>query len=145
MDNIKNLSKAELSKYNEQLVLDLLQIQGFEISKVIAGRVRTKYRISQSCDIKITGYRYNEKVNGNYAYVLKKDFNIDNEKYLFFVLCLENTPHILKIPSQVFINPAPNSAFKNRDYIGKKSLPEYGIVINKNTLKELLHYEEKVL
>ena len=143
MDNIKNLSKAELSKYNEQLVLDLLQIQGFEISKVIAGRVRTKYRISQSCDIKITGYRYNEKVNGNYAYVLKKDFNIDNEKYLFFVLYLSNQAHILKIPVAKFKNIECGSPFKNRDYIGLKSLPEYGIEMNKKNIIELLMYEEK--
>lgn len=145
MDNIKNMTKGEFAKYNNELVLNLLKKQGFNVSKTIDGKCRTKFNVSQSYNIKIAGYRYNEKVSGNYAYVLKKNFDIINEKYLFFVLCIDNVPHILKIPSSVFINPAPNSAFKNRDYVGKKSLPEYGIVINKNTLKELLTYEENCL
>lgn len=145
MDNIKNMTKGEFAKYNNELVLNLLKKQGFNVSKIIDGKCRTKFNVSQSYNIKIAGYRYNEKVSGNYAYVLKKNFDIINEKYLFFVLCIDNVPHILKIPSSVFINLAPNSAFKNRDYVGKKSLPEYGIVINKNTLKELLTYEENCL
>lgn len=145
MDNIKNMTKGEFAKYNNELVLNLLKKQGFNVSKTIDEKCRTKFSVSQSYNIKIAGYRYNEKVSGNYAYVLKKNFDIINEKYLFFVLCIDNVPHILKIPSSVFINPAPNSAFKNRDYVGKKSLPEYGIVINKNTLKELLTYEENCL
>ena len=145
MDNIKNMTKGEFAKYNNELVLNLLKKQGFNVSKTIDGKCRTKFNVSQSYNIKIAGYRYNEKVSGNYAYVLKKNFDIINEKYLFFVLCIDNVPHILKIPSSVFINLAPNSAFKNRDYVGKKSLPEYGIVINKNTLKELLTYEENCL
>lgn len=145
MRDIKSLSKNELQKYNKQLVLELLYKQGFDISEIIEGRIRTKYKISKNYNIKISGYRYNEKVSGNYAYILKKDFDIENEKYLFFVLYIKDTAHILKIPSNVFINPAPNSAFKNRDYIGKKSLPEYGILINKNTLAELLEYEECIL
>ena len=145
MDNIKNMTKGEFAKYNNELVLNLLKEQGFNVSKIIDGKCRTKFNVSQSYNIKIAGYRYNEKVSGNYAYVLKKNFDIINEKYLFFVLCIDNVPHILKIPSSVFINLAPNSAFKNRDYVGKKSLPEYGIVINKNTLKELLTYEENCL
>lgn len=145
MNNIKDLTKAELLEYNKKLVLALLNKQGYDISKIKAGRTKTKYKISQTCNIKISGYRYNEKVSGNYTYILKKDFDIENEKYLFFVLYIKNNAHILKIPSQVFINPAPNSAFKNRDYTGKKSLPEYGIVMNKNTLDELLQYEENIL
>ena len=145
MNNIKDLTKAELSEYNKRLVLALLNKQGYDISKITDGRTKTKYKISQTCNIKISGYRYNEKVSGNYAYILKKDFDIENEKYLFFVLYIKNNAHILKIPSHVFINPAPNSAFKNRDYAGKKSLPEYGIVMNKNTLDELLQYEENIL
>lgn len=145
MNNIKDLTKAELSEYNKRLVLALLNKQGYDISKITDGRTKTKYKISQTCNIKISGYRYNEKVSGNYAYILKKDFDIENEKYLFFVLYIKNNAHILKIPSHVFINPAPNSAFKNRDYASKKSLPEYGIVMNKNTLNELLQYEENLL
>lgn len=145
MNNIKDLTKAELSEYNKRLVLALLNKQGYDISKITDGRTKTKYKISQTCNIKISGYRYNEKVSSNYAYILKKDFDIENEKYLFFVLYIKNNAHILKIPSHVFINPAPNSAFKNRDYASKKSLPEYGIVMNKNTLNELLQYEENLL
>lgn len=145
MNNIKDLTKAELSEYNKRLVLALLNKQGYDISKITDGRTKTKYKISQTCNIKISGYRYNEQVSSNYAYILKKDFDIENEKYLFFVLYIKNNAHILKIPSHVFINPAPNSAFKNRDYASKKSLPEYGIVMNKNTLNELLQYEENLL
>lgn len=145
MDNIKNMAKGEFTKYSNELVLTLLEKQGFNVSKIIDGKCRTKFNVSQCYNIKIAGYRYNENVSGNYAYVLKKDFDIINEKYLYFVLYIDNVSHILKIPSSVFINPVPNSAFKNRDYVGKKSLPEYGIVMNKNTLKELLMYEENCL
>lgn len=140
--DIRNLSKSELSNLSKKLVLQLLQKQGIQATEITEGRIKTKYKISSNCNIKISCYRYNDSTNGNYAFILKKGFNLETEKYLYFVLYLNSNPHILKIPSYVFKNPAPDSPFKNRDYIGKKSLPEYGIVMNKNTLNELLQYEE---
>ena len=131
--NISELSKSE---------------QNYNFTKITGNRDKTKYEISANNEhytIKIIGYRYNDKTNGNYAYVHKHIFNLEEYDFLFFVLHTCNKSHLLKIPPYVFKNPAPNSAFKNRDYIGKKSLPEYGILINKNTLNELLMYEECLL
>ncbi|MBO7528022.1 MAG: hypothetical protein J6T74_09090 [Clostridia bacterium] len=145
MVNIADLSKAELVRNNEKLVKELLIKQGYEFTKILGNRVQTKYKISKNNEthiIKIMGYRYNDKTSGNYAYVQKHDFDLQEYKFLFFVLYYGTNVYILKIPSTVFINPAPNSAFKNRDYEKGKSLPEYGIVINSRTINELLIYQE---
>ena len=129
MVNIADLSKAELVRNNEKLVKELLIKQGYEFTKILGNRVQTKYKISKNNEthiIKIMGYRYNDKTSGNYAYVQKHDFDLQEYKFLFFVLYYGTNVYILKIPSTVFINPAPNSAFKNRDYglVPHHSVPE---------------------
>lgn len=142
---IELLSKSELVLYNEKLVCEYLEKQNYSVNKIIEGRLKTKFRITRGDEvyiIKIIGYRYNSLINGNYAYILKHVFDLKEFDFLFFVMYMDSKVSLLKIPSYIFKNPAQNSAFKNRDYIGKKSLPEYGIVMNKNTLKELLMYEE---
>ena len=83
--------------------------------------------------------------NNKYLIKLSKDndqikINFEGSD-LYFVMYIENKANILKIPTDVFKNPATNSPFKNRDYVGLKSLPEYGIEMNKSNLNELLLYK----
>ncbi len=143
MKKICDMTSFELMKHNIDLVEKLLTQQGYKFNKV-HGRARTDYSVSnntESYNIKILGYRYNEKVTGNYAYARKQSFDIEKFRYLYFVMYIENKANILKIPTDVFKNPATNSPFKNRDYVGLKSLPEYGIEMNKSNLNELLLYK----
>ena len=85
-------------------------------------------------------YRYNPKARGNYAWVKKQNFELNEYDFLFFVLYYINKVYILKIPVDVFVAPHSYSAFKNHDYWNKKSAPEYGISIDGN-LDELLTYK----
>lgn len=143
MNKISGLSKSEFIKYNEKLVREFLTNQGYDFIKVIGEKVQTKYKISQKDEthiIKIMGYRYNPTARGNYAWVKKQNFQLDEYDYLFFVLYYQDKVYILKIPTGVFINPKDNSAFKNHDYWNKKSAPEYGISIDGN-IEELLIYK----
>ena len=120
--------------------------QGYQLFKISQGKAKTDFTIcrnNESFNIKIIGYRYNEKASGNYAYIRKTAFDLGKFQYLFFVLYLSNQAHILKIPVAKFKNIECGSPFKNRDYIGLKSLPEYGIEMNKKNIIELLMYEEK--
>ena len=143
--DIKKLSKAELIKYNEKLVRDLLVKQGWEFVKIIGSRVQVKYRISKGSEcytIRIMGYRYNDNARGNYAWVKKQNFDLCEHDFLYFVLYYFGDIHILKIPAEVFERKSfDESAFKNHDYWNKKAAPEYGIEINKHTIKELLLYK----
>lgn len=137
------MTSFELMKYNIELVENLLTKQGYKLIKIDTERHKTAFKISkgsESFNIKILGYRYNENTNGNYAYVRKHTFNIEKFKYLYFVMYTGDKANILKIPTYVFKSPASNSPFKNRDYIGLKSLPEYGIEINKKNLAKLMLY-----
>lgn len=146
MTDVSNLSKTEFVKFNIELVKNLLTKQGYKILKIAQGKAKvdfTVFRNKESFNIKITGYRYNEKVSGNYAYIRKTALDLDKFQYLYFVLYLSNHPHILKIPTTKFKNIETGSPFKNRNYTGLKSLPEYGIEMNKKTISELLMYEER--
>lgn len=143
------LSKSELVLYNEKLVRELLIKQGYEVVKVLGNKVQTKYKIyknNQSYTIKIMGYRYNDKARGNYAWVKKQNFELEEYDFLYFVLYYFDRTHILKIPTEVFKRPSRDkSAFKSHDYWNKKTAPEYGIAMKKDTICELLQYEEKLL
>lgn len=140
---ISSLSKAELIKNNEKLVRKFLNDEGYDFIKVLGESVQTKYKISKNNEtyiIKIMSYRYNPEARGNYAWVRKHNFQLNEYDYLFFVLYYQDKVYILKIPTEVFINPKDNSAFKNHDYWNKKSAPEYGISIDGN-IDELFTYK----
>jgi len=145
MKKVNEMSSFELMKYNIDLVKNLLEKHGYNLKKIIHGQAKTDFTVSknnENFNIKILGYRYNENSNGNYAFAKKINFDINNFKYLYFVLYIGDVAHILKIPTWVFANPSPNSPFKSRDYVGLKSAPEYGIEMKKKNLAELLQYEE---
>ncbi|MBQ2644198.1 hypothetical protein IJG14_01325 [bacterium] len=144
MNNISSLSKGELIKNNENLVNEYLENEGYDLIKILGNNSKTKYKISKNnlnYIIKIMGYRYNPKARGNYAWVKKHNFELNEYNYLFFVLYYLEKVYILKIPVEVFVKPKENSPFKNHDYWNnKKTAPEYGINIERNTIKELLSY-----
>jgi hypothetical protein len=147
MKSIKDLTKGELIQYNQELVSNLLRQQGYSIRKIYDTTSRTEYNISKDSEnylIQVKGYRYNENATGNYAWILKHLFDLNEYDFLYFVMYLRENAHILKIPSNVFINPRESSPFKNRDYVNGKSKPEYGIVMNDDTIPQLLQYEVKL-
>ena len=142
--NISELSKSDLVKYNEELVFKYLKEQNYNFTKITGNRDKTKYEISANNEhytIKIMGYRYNPNARGNYAWVKKQNFDLNEYHFLFFVLYYNDKVHILKIPVDVFKNCCrDNNAFKNHDYWNGKSAPEYGISMD-GTIDELLKYQ----
>lgn len=144
MANIYGLSPSELIKNNINLVKEYLSKEGYEVVKVLGGRVQTKYKIyknNESYIIRIMGYRYNPKARGNYAWVKKKNFDLNEYDFLFFVFYYLEQVYLLKIPVAVFRNNCRDkSAFKNHDYWNGKSAPEYGISMD-GTIDELLEYQ----
>ncbi|MBN2797291.1 MAG: DUF4365 domain-containing protein [Clostridia bacterium] len=76
----------------------------------------------------------------SYVFAKKSKFSIDNSN-LYMVLVLLNedeSPNIYLIPSGAWI--VENDLFRNRDYIGKKSVPEWGLNISKKNLHLLEEY-----
>jgi hypothetical protein len=54
------------------------------------------------------------------------------------VLLPQEPPHLFLIPSQAWTTP--NQLFVSRDYLGKKSKPEWGLSLNKTTYPLLKNY-----
>ena len=143
MPDISSLTKGELIKNNEKLVNEYLEQEGYEITKILGCKTKSKYKITKNnlnYIIKIMGYRYNPRARGNYAWVKKHNFELNEYDFLFFVLYYYGKVYILKIPIDVFIKQKKISAFKNHDYWNKKSAPEYGISMD-GTIEELLTYK----
>ncbi|MCQ2789216.1 MAG: hypothetical protein MJ229_02445 [bacterium] len=142
--NITDLSKTELINNSENLVKEFFAKNNYSLKKIIKNNKNVKYIIkntNETYNTKIISYRYNNIAQSMYAYITKHNFDLEEYQFLILVLYYDQKVYLLKIPSSVFKNPAPNSIFKNRDYIGAKSLPEYGIQVNRKNISELLLYK----
>jgi hypothetical protein len=75
----------------------------------------------------------------NYIFFPKDKFNLRNNLYAAIVIFLPTeSPHFYLIPS---INwQGPNALLVSRDYIGKKSEPEWGLNLSKKNLDLLYQY-----
>lgn len=147
--NLSVLSKSELEKLTEKLIRDYLEDQGYDFIQIVEGKIRTKFRIKKDREnyiIKIGGYRYNEYAQrGNYAWFAKKNFDLKKYDYLFFVMYINNIAHILRLPSDVFVDPLSGRAFTDKDGWNNKQAPEYGIIMDDQTIPDLLGYEEAAI
>ena len=88
MPDISSLTKGELIKNNEKLVNEYLEQEGYEITKILGCKTKSKYKITKNnlnYIIKIMGYRYNPRARGNYAWVKKHNFELNEYDFLFFV------------------------------------------------------------
>ncbi len=77
----------------------------------------------------------------NYVFMRKDKWNIDDTNlYLILLLFDDNKlPNVFMIPTKAWQNP--NELFCEKNYVGLKSKPEYGINISKKNMPLLSEYE----
>ena len=76
----------------------------------------------------------------NYVFMRKCHFQLRKTLYLSLVIFPQDKePSFYLIPSLVW--EKPNALFVSRDYVGKKSKPEWGLNISQKNLQELRKYE----
>ncbi|MBO4272718.1 hypothetical protein [Microbispora triticiradicis] len=72
-----------------------------------------------------------------YVYMRKTSFSLDEHRALALLVfpADANYPELFLIPASAWRNPIP--PFADRDYVDKKSDPEYGLSINKQWRRQL--------
>lgn len=74
-----------------------------------------------------------------YVYMQKDKFALSEDLYLVLAILDEGVePKLFFIPSKAW--EKPNALLVDRDYIGKKSKPEWGVNISKKNMKLLDDY-----
>lgn len=133
-----HLSRQRLGKYAEYFAKMEFTWRGFDVytsevdDKAIDFVIRKNHSVFY--DVQVKSLR-----TLNYCYFQKSSF--EPRQHLFAVLVLfltSDPPDMYLIPSEVWLHP--NRLFVSRDYIGKKSVPEWGIQLSRATLPTLQSY-----
>ena len=85
----------------------------------------------QYYEVQVKAARINKS---SYVFASKSKFNIDNDFLLLALILLEEgkSPSMYLIPAKEWKNE--NEIFKNREFEGKKSEPEWGLNISKKNI-----------
>ena len=133
----KNLSTQQLGRYGEYLFKMKLTLHGLDIySPEIDDRgidfvVRTK--AGDFFEIQVKSIR-----TFQYLFIQKSKMMPSPKRFVAFGHFRDADPVLYLIPSEAWL--APNKLFKDRDYEGKKSAPEWGIDFRESTLSLLEQY-----
>jgi len=127
--NWDKLNHIQLGRYGEYLVKMEFALNGFDIyspeidDKGIDFIIRRDIGDYIEAQVKsVRGY--------NYIFFLKSKFMLNERLIAVITIFKENKqPDIYVIPSMEWTNP--NALLVSRDYIGKKSKPEWGINLSK--------------
>jgi hypothetical protein len=142
--NWSSLSKPQLGRYAEYLVKMELTLHGLDVYTAevddkgidfVVRRDRNHYH-----DIQVKSSR-----NLTYIFYPKSKFEPCENLYTAVVLFTDGkSPELFLIPSTVWLKP--NALFVDRDYEGRKSLPEYGLNLSLKNLPLLEpHAFEKIV
>ncbi|MEM3561591.1 MAG: DUF4365 domain-containing protein [Nitrososphaeria archaeon] len=135
----EKLNPLQLGRYAEYFSKMEFTVLGFDVyepevdDKGIDFIVRRKEKMFYEIQAKSI-------FKGNYVFMPKDKFVIKTSLYLVLVLFEQGKlPNLYLIPSTAWLKP--NELFKSYDYIGKKSKPEFGLMISKKSLPILSQYE----
>lgn len=136
MNSWKNLTHLQLGKCGEHLAsiefiksgLDVFtsEVDDKGIDLVVRKNENTYY------DIQVKAIR-----GFNYVFMRKEVFKPRKNLYLALLIFNDEIPTKLLIPS-TDISSRKHSCFSSRDYIGKKSQPEYGISLSKKNITDVI-------
>ena len=133
------LNKQQVGTFSEYFVKMELTMHGFQ--------VYTTEVDDRGIDFVA---RYNEgpfftvqvkSVRGfNYVFMQKDKFSPSKESYLALAILDEGEePNLYLIPSTAWLEP--NDLFKDKNYEGKKSRPEWGLNISEKNMSLLYEYQ----
>lgn len=133
------LDKLRIGRFGEYFAKMALARSGYDVyspevdDRAIDLLVRIDTASPRYLELQIKTVRVNRP---SYVFARKKHFVISSDRYLVLVVLDEGKePVLFVIPSTVWA--VPQRPFVSRDYEGKKSDPEYGLAVSKNTLSKL--------
>lgn len=141
-----NLSNLYVGQFGEQLVKLYFIVNGIDTYEPLIDDKGIDFvaRVSDEkfYDVQVKTVRLKKEC---YIYITKETWNYklrENLLVAFVVLEQDLSPTLLLIPSTAWQTDTTTKILANRDYIGKKSKPEWGITINKKNLQHLIdNYE----
>lgn len=124
-----DLGKLQLGRYAEYYTKMEFTRYGFDVYEPEVDQRGIDFVIRKP-EGKYYEMQVKSKRGLTYVYFPKEKFQLSKNLYAVIVLFLERSePQLYLIPSTKWRHP--NSLFKSRDYVGRKSKPEWGLELNK--------------
>jgi hypothetical protein len=131
------LSRSELIALGKSIVRDLLESIGCEVtmpSSLVDGRLEARTPSGRAVEVFVSTQRV-----GGYAFWTKRRFQPAPNRFAAIVLLTgAEDPIVYLVPSTEWRHASP--PFTDRDNVGKKSEPEYGISLARSSLPALQRY-----
>lgn len=136
--NWEKLNRQQVGGFSEYFVKMELTMLGFQVysTEVDDRGIDFVTRYGQGPFVAIQVKSVREK---GYVFMQKEKFKLSSNLYLALAILKEGVePFLYLIPSLAWKNP--NALLVDRDYIGKKSKPEWGVNISYKNMKLLNEY-----
>jgi hypothetical protein len=136
-DRWSQLSRGELIALGKTIVIERLEALGCTVtppSSLTAGKIEVRTPSGRDMEVFVSTQRV-----GGYVFWTKRRFQPASDRFAAIALLGEGKhPDLYLVPSTDWLTePAP---FTNRDNIGKKSEPEFGLSLARSSLPALERY-----
>jgi hypothetical protein len=137
-DRWSQLGRSELIALGKTIVTDRLERLGCKVtapSSLIDGRLPVRTPSGRAAEVFVSTQRV-----GGYVFWTKRRFQPAGNRFAAIVLLADaDDPQVYLVPSTEWRSASP--PLKDRDNVGKKSEPEYGISLARSSLAALQRYE----
>ena len=137
VDRWSQLGRSELIALGKTAVRDRLERLGCTVnapSSLIDGRLEAETPSGRSVEVFVSTQRV-----GGYVFWTKRRFHPAENRFAAIVLLADaGDPYVYLVPSTEWLNSSP--PFTDRDNVGKKSAPEFGISLARSSLPALERY-----
>jgi hypothetical protein len=136
-DRWSQLGRQELIALGRTLVSEKLENLGFTV-EAPTGRISSKLQVRTASGRSLEMFVSTQRLGG-YVFWTKRRFEPASDRFAAIVLLAEGEePDLYLVPSTEWRNASP--PLTDRDNIGKKSEPEYGISLARSSLPALERY-----
>lgn len=136
-DRWSGLGRSELIALGKTIVRDRLESLGCTVeapSSLLDGRLTARTPSGRSIEVFVSTQRL-----GGYVFWTKRRFGPASDRVAAVVLLADaDEPSVYLVPSTEWLNASP--PLKDRDNVGKKSEPEFGISLARSSLPALERY-----
>jgi len=136
-DRWSGLTRRELVALGKTLVTERLEAIGCTVTLpqgLVDGRLTVVTPSGKAAEVFVSTQRL-----GGYVFWTKRRLELADNRFAGVVLLTETEePFVFLVPSLEWLHASP--PLKNRDNIGKRSEPEYGISLARSSLPALARY-----
>jgi hypothetical protein len=139
-DQWAHLGRSELIALGKTIVTERLESHGCTVTaptSLIDGRLQVRTPSGRSLEVFVSTQRV-----GGYVFWTKRRFQPASDRFAVIVLLGDaEDPRVYLVPSTEWRSASP--PLKDRDNVGKRSEPEYGISLARSSLPALARYDWK--